>query len=773
VSQQSQHTDNARKIGEWTIQPDRLRLVLGDRSVTLQPRSMDTLMCLVQRPGEVVSADELISAVWGRTVVEDGAVYQTIAKLRKALDDDPHHPKYIETIPKKGYRLIAEVRDAEPSPPSSATGETRRWSRTHHAAVVAAALIAGAALLFTSSRLSDDAPTPEMPAARTVSIAVLPFEDMSEDESQAYLGDGIAEELIHTLTHQPGIRVVARTSSFSMRDQRLDVTAIAERLGVDVILEGSIRRSDDTLWITAQLVDGSNGLHVWSEKYERSTRDIFSVQEDIARHVAGIIRDSSAAVPSVDRRDAPDPEAYERYLLGRHQAEMRTRESLDRSIRHLEEAVSIDGEFAQAFAEIARAYFLASDLRYGTVPEAVAIERARTAAGMAVELNPGLPDGWVESARLATYESDLAAAESLLQRAISINDSDPRALTMLGDLRASQGSLTEAVVAYEKATEMDPLSARRHLGLGQGYRRQGLYDQAEERYRIAVEINPAWPTAWNVGANFFMEQGRLPESIRWAARGATVGKPGERFVQSATFLTGYGWFMLEERAWAEAWFERARALSPDEEQFFVENGWIHVLLSEDRDQEAHELLARLAAGDKAEPGVFALGGLYEMMMGHDAHALAMYERATDLPADDGAGEMRGNLFGNGPAMFGYLPALNLSTLYREQGRIEEADALLEDARAFLAEQPDLGGQRYLQASIAALEGERGRAIRLLGRAVEAGWVRRWYLERDPNLASIRDDPQVTELLDDMWSLIADMRADLQREPGDSMSVPGD
>ena len=271
-------------VGDWTVEPGIGQISRDGESTVLEPRVMDLLVYLADRAGQTVSTDELASEVWAGRAISDQPVYQGIAQLRKALDDEARHPRYIATVTKKGYRLVAPVAGVGIS---DVVAQPAR-QQPKYLMPTLSLLLAGTYLFLSSSDVS----VSREQAVSTLisSIAVLPFIDMSEDGSKQYLGDGLAEELIHRIAMDPEMKVVARTSSFAFRDGQTDIKEIGERLGADVILEGSIRQSGGKLRITAQLVDASSGYHIWSETYEPTVANAFAVQDHIAANLAELLQ---------------------------------------------------------------------------------------------------------------------------------------------------------------------------------------------------------------------------------------------------------------------------------------------------------------------------------------------------------------------------------------------------------------------------------------------------------------------------------------------------
>ena len=234
---------NELRAGNWLVCPSLNNMSSEGKTVRLEPKVMGVLLCLAQRPGETLSKEQLFQAVWPNTIVTEDVLKRCIAELRRAFCDDARNPRVIETISKRGYRLIAPV----------------------------------------------GAPATESAPAETAvsdSIVVLPFLNMSPDPQNDYFADGITEEIIDSLAQIPTLRVVARTSAFSFKGKHMDLRVVGEQLQARNVLEGSVRSAGNRLRITAQLVNAANGYHLWSERYDREVKDVFATQEEIARAIA-------------------------------------------------------------------------------------------------------------------------------------------------------------------------------------------------------------------------------------------------------------------------------------------------------------------------------------------------------------------------------------------------------------------------------------------------------------------------------------------------------
>ncbi len=307
------------QIGEWIVHPALDSISRGTETQKLEPRAMRLLMCLANSAGEVVSVDRLLTEVWAGVVVGSASVYEAVSQLRKILGDIDPQPTYIATIPRKGYRLIAKVQgatgpahtpQAQAVPPTTAPPR-RVWVVA--GAFVALALAAAYFLGDNAWRSKITAAKRETPAAAVTvsadSIAVLPFADMSEKKDQEYFADGMAEELINHLSRSPGLKVIARTSSFQFKGRNEDVRSIADRLGVAHLLEGSVRKAGQELRVTTQLIRASDGVQLWSQTYDRNLVDIFKVQDEISESVAKALN-ATLVVTDQPLGKETDVEAY-------------------------------------------------------------------------------------------------------------------------------------------------------------------------------------------------------------------------------------------------------------------------------------------------------------------------------------------------------------------------------------------------------------------------------------------------------------------------------
>ena len=412
------------------LDPGRRRLVAPDGgAVRLSSRAFDTLLYMVERPGELLDKATLMRAVWPDTVVEENNLNQAVTAVRKALGEKPADRRFIRTEPGRGYRFVADVaiptENAQPGP-------DRPQSRPAGTAEPLAAV------------------TPP-----TESIAVLPFADMSPEQDQGYFADGIAEELLNHFSRLHDLRVAGRTSSFSFKDKNQDLREIGEKLNVAHILEGSVRKAGKRLRISVQLVKAADGYQLWSKSYDRDLADIFAIQDEIAQAVSDALSITlGVGGLGVSTRNV---EAYEAFLEGRSEYTQGGREGYLRARQHLERATSLDPDFVGAWAVLANVCF------YGAitwVPDrrSELLARFESAVANAISAAPDAADTLHANALLEAHRHHWANAERLLIPAVEQAPNNVDVLMAMGSLLNDVGRVREALEYHQRAAEREPLS---------------------------------------------------------------------------------------------------------------------------------------------------------------------------------------------------------------------------------------------------------------------------------------------------------------------------
>jgi TolB-like protein/DNA-binding winged helix-turn-helix (wHTH) protein len=479
ISSRFEQGDAGIRIGAWIARPALNLLEHAARSIRIEPRAMDVLVVLARRGGEVVSVDELIETVWKGVVVGDGSVYLAINQLRRALDDSAGDVQHIETIPKRGYRLTVPVErvevpiepaataddSAEPSAPARVqvplpaeavpdAPASRRIARSHLWWLAAG--MVGAAILATFA-LSLRERAPPVPAN---SVAVLPLDNLSSDPEQEYFADGITLELLNDLSRVRDLKVTGRASSFHFKDREEDLRTIGAKLGVEHILEGSVRKAGEQVRITARLSNARTGQQLWSETYTRRIDDIFQIQDDIARSVANALQvklgvGDMAHVPGMTRNVA----AYDEYLRGMSLNLEWQPESFARAIVHLQRAVALDPSFSIAWAGLNTVYTNGAIVTPSRAEEwrpkaSEALDRARA-------LTPDAPHVLLEMGIGAARRGkwlEAAAIFERLQTSYARYGMANQAWGPCGVFLLGVGRVREAIPALERARAEEPLA---------------------------------------------------------------------------------------------------------------------------------------------------------------------------------------------------------------------------------------------------------------------------------------------------------------------------
>jgi serine/threonine-protein kinase len=480
------------KVGSWIVDPSLNSMSSEGRTVRLEPKVMEVLLCLAKHPGETLSKEQLFQAVWPNIIVTEGVLKRCIAELRRAFDDDARNPHIVETISKRGYRLLAPV-----SAPATA-------------------------------------PVPQEEVV-TDSIVVLPFANMSADPENEYFADGITEEIIDALAQIQGLHVVARSSAFSFKGKHIDLRIVGEQLKVRTVLEGSVRRADNRLRITAQLVCTADGYHLWSERYDRELADVFALQEEIAQAIAQRLE---IAFPwhgkPLVKTGTPNLEAYQSYLKGRALLYKRG-PAIPRALACCRRAVELDPTYALAWAALANSYTLLC--WYGFADPQEFMPKATEAARRAVALDPSPAEAHSALALISLLHSwDRAEAEREFARAIQLNPKDIQTLYWYGFyyLQLSEGRLTEGMEQGKLALASDPLSGTAHAMYGLTCSIAGKKAESLEVSRRAVQLDSeSFLANWTLqlvllssgqfeasvaaGESALTMSGRHPWSMAWLA----------------------------------------------------------------------------------------------------------------------------------------------------------------------------------------------------------------------------------------------------------------
>jgi TolB-like protein/DNA-binding winged helix-turn-helix (wHTH) protein/Flp pilus assembly protein TadD len=539
--------------------------------IRVQQQPLKLLEILLEHPGQVITREELRSRVWPDESFGDfdQALNIAIGKVRSALGDSAENPRFIETLPKRGYRFIADVTivdadarlkrqepaagDQPATDPGDkipdaglAVGPNRRVWATRWVIGVLALVIASLSILSVWRFRS------RAPASTGIrSIAVLPLENLSGDASQNYFADGMTDELITDLAQISALRVISRTSVMVYKGARKPLPQIARELNVDAVVEGTVLRSGDQVRITAQLIEASTDKHLWSQSYEGELRDTLALQNRVAGAIADQIRINltpreQAALKNVK---VVNPDAYESYLKGRYFWNKRTADGLKVALAYFKQAIDEDPKYAQAYSGLADTYALLGDWQYAVMTPKEAFPKAKAAAIKALELDSTLGEAHNSLAFvLEGFDWDFDSAGKEFQRAIELNPGyatahhwyawhlslvgrfdeaiaemrkaenlDPLSLIINADLAELLGlahSYDESIRQSRKTIEMDPNFALAHNQLAQAYLQKQMYDEAVAELQEAVKLSGGGPTCIANLARAYVASGKRKEAVK-------------------------------------------------------------------------------------------------------------------------------------------------------------------------------------------------------------------------------------------------------------------
>ncbi len=531
------------EFGPFRLAPADRLLLRHDQPVPLAPKLFDILVVLVVRHGRMLAKDELMQAVWPDAFVEEGNLTRNVSTLRKALGEGEHEQQYIETVPKHGYRFVAEVREfgnedvelavrerirasvlieeeetngqveAEAELASFPIRQNKRWTSVgwswRKSAVAVVGLMLSVTYWWQVSRAKQAAAN-----FAVKSIAVLPFKPLSADDNNQALGLGIADALITDLGGFRRITVRPASAVYRYAGLQPDLLAAGRDLKVEAVLEGGIQRSGEQLRLTAWLVHVPDGRLMWADKFDGTTLDIFALQDALSERVArvlGLIPIGEMRKP-LAMRQTDNIDAYQAYANGRYYWNKRTDEGLRQSIRYFEVAIGRDPGYAPGYAGLADAYSILTN--YGRLRPKEGFPKAEVLVRKALALDEKLGEAHASLAKILNlYDWQWEEAEREFQRAIELKPGYATAHQWYGEYLISVGRLEEAKAELKQALELDPNSLAINIAQGFPFYYGRQYDQAIAAYRKALELDPNFAVAHIRIMEAYQQQGMFEQAL--------------------------------------------------------------------------------------------------------------------------------------------------------------------------------------------------------------------------------------------------------------------
>lgn len=512
----------AVRFGSFEVNPRTGELRKQGLHIKLHEKPLQVLLALLEHPGEVVTRKELQERLWpGDTFVEfENGLNNAISRLREALGDTAESPRFIETVPRRGYRFLPEVSQ---SLPASRAANFRPWLIVF-GSVLGVSLIIGAVFRLPTSRKQ---------VIR--SLAVLPFRNLGTGTADDYFTDGMTDAVTTELAKLGVSKVISETSVAQFKDTKKSVPDIAHMLDVDAIVEGAVLREGNQVRITVQLIGADTDRHLWAESYQRQMTDILALQDEVALGVAHAIK-LELSPGAAGQRASPrsvNTEAYEAYLKGRYFLQKRD-DSFLRAKDYLQQAIQLDPTYAPAYAGLSD-YFTLTD----TLPAKEALPKAKEYAQQALKLDSNLPDSHISLAYIYFYDDwNWPAADQEFRRAISLAPGLAESHRWYAVYLTAMGRMDEALREAQRAVDLDPLSISAHDAVAIAAACAGHYDRSLEEARKIIELDSKDPRAYADMSVAHLQKRMYQEALQDAEKGLAISKRYPVFLSIAAAVHG-------------------------------------------------------------------------------------------------------------------------------------------------------------------------------------------------------------------------------------------
>ncbi|MFT5208509.1 MAG: TolB-like protein/Tfp pilus assembly protein PilF [Flavobacterium sp.] len=568
------------------------------------------------------------------------------------------------------------------------------------------------------------------------SIAVLPFVSFSLETRDQFFADGLTEELLNVLSRVPKLKVAARTSSFAYKGVRKNVQIIGNELGVSTILEGSVRKNDvdDTIRITAQLIDVSNGAHLWSKTFDREFKDVFKIQDEISRAVVDQLKVTlGAKIELQPRNKSANPEALIAFSMGQAALSKRTEEGLRDAGKYFQEALSADPNYALAYTGLADANTLL--VNYGFVDAADGLPKAEDAVSAALELDPNLGIAWASRGLILSQQKEKSAAESALLKAIELNPNYAMAYMWYASIQPVD---SDRLSYYQQAFSLDPKSAVAGFNVASLLVREGRDAEAMDVFSQIVEADPFYAKAYILVARMSNNRGQIAEAIRQYRRSYDLNNDALIAVQIAGLYSDIGDFKAADR-----WFALAEDELPEKyrSRFTLIKAQRYAAEGDSSAASTHlQALFEREIKDQSDYYLRSLAAYYDQDF---EGAVALYEESIASPIEGMDDDVKSEVLAVAKIVVAYA--------YKKHGRLDESIALRTEAEQAINQikEGDEGYSAenwYHKAQIAALKNDDENVRQLMQKAIDEGWRDFWLPGLDPLMQDYRGDTLIQSML---------------------------
>ena len=723
-------------IAEWHVKPSHNLLINKGVEVRVEPKVMALLVFLANANGDVVSREVLLSALWDQ-VVQDDALTNTIAHLRKALVDNKAPRRYIDTIPKQGYRLIPKVEWQAESltalEEQESSGDKAISSRRYWLVFAISACLLFIFLFFNYSNGSFSNSTQQdsnvallsnqQSEAASKTVAVLPFDVYSSQEDVKFFADGLTEELIHQLAANPNLSVISRTSSATFQGTNTDIKKISKLLGARYIIEGSIRQSDETLRITVQLIDSNKDIHIWSKTFDNHIKDsVLETQSRISEKISMLITNKST--PNTQKRNHPQStQAYRLFLLAQSHLRLNTVEHYEKALNYYLEAVDLAPDYALAYAGMAKAHLLLYQYKHTSL-EKTNIDVSQLLA-KAFSLDPDLADTYAVRGLLNTYLQEFSLAEKDFKKALELNSGLEFALHNYGFMLWRLSRAKEALVHFDKALQISPLSTTTNFAVGDTLTNLGEIDKAIEHFKHCQKLLPDHFSCFLGLANLYNLLGDSKNHAFYLQKSAAL--IAENNLYQTSSRASYEFQMGNIEA---ALLLVKRALAQTKESYYVLKLDFNLKLQSSKLDEFEQHIKNLSLQNPNSLDLNLLLGLTSYYQSNCQLAITHYEKARK---EKGSAQIEVWDFAEGISH-----ELNLAYCYQQRNNQTAANNILDTYQLSIRNLPtssyNIPGRVYNYARYLALTKQPDKAKSEL-KKIES-WSYIWLLDYDPVLKSL-------------------------------------
>ncbi len=716
-------------LGEWLVRPTEGAISCGKEKRRLEPKALSVLVVLAEAEGSVVSREKLLNAVWPNQVIGDEVINSNIAALRKALGDDRKTNRYIQTVPKKGYKLVKDVQWLEPedhnigagqsshSEGSAASNQNRTPVLSLHNwrlyIPVVLLILAAAAVMIRQSQQNPS------PAQDEFSVAVLPFEVFSADPDIKYFSDGLAEEILHQLVTYPNLKVMARSASFQYRNSGKSLTEIAQELNVKYLIEGRVRVHEDGLRITVQLINARNNFNLWSRVFDDSTGELFKIQHQVGAAVSDMLGISGTSKEIASSRSHPASEqAYEYFVMAQAHMKVAAVESYEQALSLFEKAIKLSPDYALAYTGKAASYLLL--YQYKHLDREVATSEANLALEKALQLDPNLAEAYATKGLMYTYLKQYDKAEQLYIKALGLHPNLRLTHHNYAFMLWQQSRFKEAIEQAEIALETDPLSKQTYFIIADSLASIGEFKKAISVYQHCQRVLPGFLSCYAGLANLYQILGELDKAKANLEMSASVSEPGNFWHDdiNASYLIRTGSF-----AEADSILNRAAEINPTD-YFLLRTRWLVALAQNDMD-EFIDSIDQLSVQFPEDMDVHKFQALNAYWKQDFELAVKRYEKVlSDSPK---------SMFNLWDYSDGMSHAVNLAVSYDKTGKQKKKQQLLMQIGQHFNTFPDefsrVSGGFYIRAQYDMLLGNTQGSEQIL-QQLQQGWALKWLPQKD-------------------------------------------